>query len=150
VLARRIAERFAGKRTLAYSKYAGDAEGASPQAIYLQPSDRPRFTGPVYLLTSNVTLSAAEVFTVAMRSLPNVTHAGQATRGCLSDELIKRLPNGWRVTLSNEVYLDSAGKAWEGRGIPPRLPLQVFSNDAGAVETYLHSVHALVDRIRSR
>jgi carboxyl-terminal processing protease len=150
VLARRIAERFADKRTLAYSKYAGDARAASPQAIYLQPSARPRFTGPVYLLTSNVTLSAAEVFTVAMRSLPNVTHAGQATRGCLSDELTKRLPNGWRLTLSNEVYLDSAGKAWEGRGVPPRIPISVFTEDAGAVQTYLQAVRTLIDRIRSR
>ena len=150
VLARRIAARFADKRTLVYSKYAGDAPGARPQQIYLEPSDRSRFTGPVYLLTSNVTVSAAEIFTMAMRALPNVTHAGQATRGALSDELTKRLPNGWRITLSNEVYLDAAGKAWEGAGVPPRFAIPVFTENADAAQSYRQAVRALVDHIRLR
>ncbi|HEY8212622.1 MAG TPA: S41 family peptidase, partial [Methylocystis sp.] len=113
-IARRIAGRFAAERTLAYSKYAGDAKGDTPQAIYVEPSDRERFTGPVYLVTSDITVSAAEIFTMAMRALPNVTHLGGTTRGSLSDVLAKPLPNGWKVTLSNEVYLDAKGKAWEG------------------------------------
>ena len=127
VLARAIAARFAAERTLVYSKSAGDAPGAHPQPIFLEPSPRPRYTGPVYLLTSNVTVSAAEIFSMAMRALPNVTHVGQRTRGSLSDVLTKRLPNGWFVTLSNEVYLDGAGKGWEGLGIPPTVPVAVFT-----------------------
>lgn len=148
-LARQIAARFASKRTLAYSKYAGDAPGAKPQAVYIEPpADRPRYAGPVYLLTSNVTVSAAEVFALAMRALPNVTHVGETTRGSLSDELHKELPNGWRVTLSNEVYLDSSGKAWEGRGIPPEIPLQVFARDGTDPEqTHAAALRAIVGRI---
>ncbi len=114
-LARAIAARFAAKPTLAYSKYAGDAPGDTPQAISIIPSTRARYTGPVYLLTSNVTVSAAEIFAMAMRALPNVTHVGETTRGSLSDVLSMRLPNGWRVTLSNEVYLDSDGKPGKAR-----------------------------------
>lgn len=150
VLARRIASRFADKRTLVYSKYAGDSRAARPQAIYLEPSDRRQYTGPVYLLTSNVTVSAAEIFTMAMRALSNVTHAGQATRGALSDELTKRLPNGWRVTLSNEIYLDAAGKAWEGAGVPPKLAIPVFKETEDAAQTHLQAVRAVVDHIRLR
>jgi carboxyl-terminal processing protease len=148
-LARRIAARFVRKRTLAYSKYAGDAAERVPQAIHIEPSDRPRYAGPVYLLTSDVTVSAAEIFTLAMRALPNVTHVGQATRGSLSDMLTKRLPNGWTVTLSNEVYLDADGKAWEGRGIPPRIPMQVFRGDDHAA-AYQQAVRAVVDCIHSK
>jgi len=146
-LARAIAARFAAKRTLIYSKFAGDAPGARPQAIYLAPSSRPRFTGPVYLMTSNVTVSAAEVFTIAMRALPNVTHLGQRTRGSLSDVLSKRLPNGWLVTLSNEIYLDADGKAWEGAGIPPTVSIPVFTGDTDAAASHAKAVHAIVKRI---
>jgi carboxyl-terminal processing protease len=147
MLARQIAARFAEIRTLVYSKYPGDAPGSRPQAVYIEPSDRPRFTGPVYVVTSNVTVSAAEIFTMAMRALPNVTHVGQATRGSLSDELTRRLPNGWRVTLSNEVYLDAAGDAWEGIGIPPTIPIQVFSEKEQPA-TIAPAVKAVVDCVR--
>jgi carboxyl-terminal processing protease len=145
-LARRIASRFAAKRTRAYSKYAGDAKGAAQQNVYIEPAG-PGFTGPVYLLTSNVTVSAAEIFTIAMRALPNVTHLGQTTRGALSDELTKRLPNGWTLSLSNEVYLDSAGKAWEGRGIPPSVPLPVFAAGEEPGQTHLQALRVVIDRI---
>ena len=148
-LARQIAARFTEKRTLAYSKYAGDDLGARPQAIHVVPSDQPRYTGPVYLLTSNVTVSAAEIFTVAMRALPNVTHVGQTTRGSLSDVLMKRLPNGWTVTLSNEVYLDVTGKAWEGLGIPPHTPIQVFAQSE-SMAAPLQAIRFVVDCIRAQ
>jgi carboxyl-terminal processing protease len=148
VLARRIAARFAAKRTLAYSKYAGDTSAARPQEIFIEPGDGPRYTGPVYLMTSNVTVSAAEIFTFVMRALPNVTHVGQTTRGALSDVLTKRLPNGWRVTLSNEVYLDAAGKAWEGRGIPPKVEIPVFTPSGDAAMTHVQALRAVVDGIR--
>jgi carboxyl-terminal processing protease len=147
-LARATAARFAAKRTLAYSKFAGDAPGAVPQAIYVEPSSRPRFTGTVFLLTSNVTVSAAEIFTMAMRALPNVTHFGERTRGCLSDVLGKRLPNGWLVTLSNEIYLDADGKAWEGTGIEPTVPMQVFKDLAGAPASHAQALRQLIERIR--
>jgi len=148
ILARQIAARFTEKRTLAYSKYAGDDPGARPQAIYVEPSDQPRYTGPVYLMTSNVTVSAAEIFTMAMRALPNVTHVGQTTRGSLSDVLTKRLPNGWKVTLSNEVYIDAAGKAWEGLGIPPQTPIQVFAQSEPPAAP-LRAIEILVGCIRA-
>jgi carboxyl-terminal processing protease len=148
-LARQIAARFARKRTLAYSKYPGDAPGSVPQAVYLQPSTKPRYTGPVYVLTSDVTVSAAEIFTMAMRALPNVTHAGQTTRGSLSDMLTKPLPNGWAVTLSNEVYLDADGKAWEGPGIPPKIEVPVFRGDDHAA-AYVQAVRAVADCARAK
>ena len=147
-LSRQIAARFTEERTLAYFKYAGDDPRARPQAIHVEPSEQPRYTGPVYLLTSNVTVSAAEIFTMAMRALPNVTHVGQTTRGSLSDVLTKRLPNGWTVTLSNEVYLDATGKAWEGLGIPPQTPIQAFAQSEPAAAP-LDAIRILVDCIRA-
>jgi carboxyl-terminal processing protease len=145
-VARALAGRFAEERTVGYYKYAGDAKAAPPQAIHVEPSQGRRFTGPVYLVTSNVTLSAAEILTMSMRALPNVTHIGETTRGALSDILTKPLPNGWRVSLSNEVYLDHEGRGWEGAGIPPEQEMTIFSEDdvrSGHVE----AIHSIVEKI---
>jgi carboxyl-terminal processing protease len=131
--ARRIARRFAESAATAYYKSLGDSHDEERQAIVLDPpAGRPKFVGPVYLITSANTVSAAEVFTLAMRALSNVTHLGETTDGSLSDELWKTLPNGWTLSLSNEIYLDSEGVLWEGRGIPPEIPLAI-SRRSGAV-----------------
>ena len=125
-VSRAIAERFAAERTHAYTKYAGDADDPIRTRVMLTPSDGTRFEGPVYVMTSNVTISGGEILTLALRALPNVTHIGERTRGALSDVLDKTLPNGWEVSLSNEVYLDSDGIAWEGQGIQPEREMTVF------------------------
>lgn len=124
-----LAGRFASKRMLAYYKHAGDSDADRPQPIHIEPNGKRRFEGPVYVMTSDATVSAAEIFVLAMRALPNVTHVGTATRGSLSDVLAKPLPNGWSLNLSNEIYLDVQGRAWEGKGIPPEAPLEVFSRE---------------------
>jgi len=122
----RIASRFAEEETFALSEYPGDADGPLVQRRSVQPSDRIRFTGPVYVVTSDMTVSAAEILAIALRALPNTTHVGEPTRGALSDVLEKELPNGWEIELSNEVYADSAGSLWEGRGIRPKQFFEVF------------------------
>jgi carboxyl-terminal processing protease len=147
--ARRIARRFAAEPTVAYSKYAGDYDGDRPQEIVLQPPERPRYLGPVYLITSHDTISAAEVFAMAMRALPNVVHLGETTDGSLSDELWKTLPNGWVLSLSNEIYLDSDGKAWEGKGIPPEFRLEMSDED-DATDEDRQSVRDVLAFIRKR
>lgn len=125
-IARAIASRFAKAETAVYSKYAADRQDKQSITYIIQPHSGPRFLGPVYLVTSNATLSAGEELTLAMRSLENVTHFGEPTRGALSDKLSKSLPNGWEITLSNEVYTDVEGEVWEGRGIRPKQNRVVF------------------------
>ncbi len=125
-IGRELAARFASRKTLAYEKWPGDFPGAEPFALFVEPNSRPGFSGPVYVLTSDITVSAGETATMALRALPGVTHLGSTTRGALSDVLDKSLPNGWEISLSNEVYRDSDGVMWEGRGIAPQVPLTVF------------------------
>jgi carboxyl-terminal processing protease len=144
--ARRIARRFAEIATTAYYKSPGDFPDEKPQAIVLDPPvDRPRYIGPVYLITSANTFSAAEVFTLAMRALPNVTHLGETTDGSLSDELWKTLPNGWTLSLSNEIYLDSKGALWEGTGILPKIPLAISKRSSGFSDAEKEFVGAVVE-----
>ena len=83
-IAQHIAGRFTETRRLAYTKIGFGAQGVEPQPFHVEPSARVRYTGPVYLLTSDVTLSAAEIFSLYMRALPNVVHVGDTTRGAFS------------------------------------------------------------------
>jgi carboxyl-terminal processing protease len=115
-----VCEHLTDTSRTVYRKMARCAEGfTEPQAITISPSRGARYTKPVYLLTSPLTLSAGEVFALAMSSLPSVTVLGEPTQGILSDNLFHRLPCDWEVSLSNEVYLGVDGQCYEGAGVPP-------------------------------
>jgi len=148
-ISRTIAARFAKERAFAYSKQAYNTQSQTPTRIYIEPSAGARYVGPVYVLTSDMTVSAGEVLTMSLRALPNATHAGEATRGAFSDVLYKYLPNGWEVTLSNEVYADHAGQEWEGKGIEPQLPIQVF-DPANPFTGHADAVMKLISVIRAQ
>lgn len=121
-----IAGRFAASSVVAYTKRPGDASGTRDFAISVEPAAGARYTGPVYVLTSDMTRSAAEVLTLSMRALDNVRHVGEPTRGSFSTVLDKCLPNGWCLSLSNEIYTGHDGQVWEGRGIEPDVKIPVF------------------------
>jgi len=141
-----IASRFAAERTFAYDKYAADSTITEPYKIYIDPSPRERYTGPVALVTSNNTISAGEMLTMGLRALPNVVHIGEATRGAHSDVLTKKLPNGWVMELSNEVYHDHTGEFWEGRGIAPDIELQIFNRN-NPFQGHIDAIGTVVRRI---
>jgi C-terminal processing protease CtpA/Prc len=94
--------------------------------VRIAPGGQSRYRKPVYLLTSEFTCSAAETFTMMMRTLPNVNQVGQRTQGIFSDGLAKLLPNGWIFSLSNEIYRDAWGISYETHGLPPDYPLVVY------------------------
>ena len=119
-----LCERLTAVPRTVYRKKARSLGGfTAPQSITITPARGPQFTKPVFLLTSPFTLSAGEVFALAMSSLPTVTILGERTQGILSDNLFHRLPCGWEVSLSNEVYETLAGRCHEAVGVPPDLAL---------------------------
>jgi hypothetical protein len=93
--------------------------GLQVQPIDVTPAEGARHTGPVAVLTSDATISAAEVGTLAFRALPNTRSFGRPTYGALSDPFRFRLPNGWKGAVSNEIYRASDGNVYEGTGVPP-------------------------------
>lgn len=119
--------------------------GLEPFPHVIEPASGPRFTGPVTLLTSDVTVSGGELATLAFRQLPNVTHAGTPTRGSFSTPLAKPLPNGWLLELSNEIFAAPDGTVFEETGIAPELVLEVYPADA-PVEGHWRAVRALAAR----
>lgn len=125
-VARAIAARFTDEQRLAYTKIPAATPKAVPQTFHVRPSERVRFTGPVHVLISDITVSAGETFVMTMTALPNVTTIGTTTRGALSDQLPKPLDNGWTFTLSSEIYRDSQGRWLEGQGIAPDKVLDIY------------------------
>jgi carboxyl-terminal processing protease len=115
-----LAGRFADGAAPAFTKHAVRSGAAvEPQAVATVPASGRRYTGPVAVLTSDATVSAGEVATLALRALPNTRTFGWPTYGALSDELAYVLPNGWEGTISNEVYTATDGQVYENRGVPP-------------------------------
>jgi C-terminal processing protease CtpA/Prc len=81
-------------------------------------------------LIGPLTISAGETFTQAlMGRTPRVTRIGENTQGVFADVLGRRLPNGWRFGLPNEVFRTPAGKTFDGPGIPPDIVVPVFADD---------------------
>ncbi|MGJ8725716.1 MAG: S41 family peptidase [Roseibacillus sp.] len=134
---------------LAATKYPADAADPNLTPLYLQPQQKLTFQGPIILVTSDHTVSAAEIFTLAMRAIPRVTHVGRPTNGSLSDMLEKPLPNDWTLALSNEIYLDPTGKNYERIGITPDQMRPIFHSDA-LIESHSHSIQTIMAELRVR
>ena len=125
-----VTNRFTDQKRLAFTKKAVTENGyTEEQPIYIFPEGEIQFTRPVVYLTSEATISAAEIFTLSMMPLPHVTRMGEPTQGVLSDVLGKKLPNGWELGLSNEVYTACDGELYEGRGIPPHIEIPIYNPD---------------------
>ena len=82
-----------------------------------------QFTKPIVILTSDFTASAAEVFIMLMKELPNVTLIGDETEGIFSDMYEFKLPNKWKVTLSHQQYFSKDKENYEGKGISPNFKI---------------------------
>jgi carboxyl-terminal processing protease len=119
-----LCERLIDSARTVYRKRARCPGGfTQPQPLTLTPWPGPRFLKPVYVLTSCFTQSAGEVFALAASAIPTVTLLGEPTQGILSDNLFHRLPSGWEVSLSNEVYETLDGRCFESVGVPPAVQL---------------------------
>ncbi len=130
-----IASRLATREYLAYTKEARadpiDRNKWTPgDPSLVGPSDRPGFRGPTVELIGPLTISAGETFTQAlMGRTPSITRIGESTQGVFSDVLGRRLPNGWRFGLPNEVFRTPQGTTFDGPGVPPDAAVPVFADE---------------------
>ncbi|MBQ4862724.1 serine hydrolase [Pseudoalteromonas sp. MMG013] len=145
-LALTIAQRFATQDILAFNKQAINKTGlGSPYRSLVKQHNTP-YNKPIYLLTSQITASAAEVFAMAMLQFPHVTQVGEETSGEFSDILSFNLPNGWEVGLSNEVYRNAQGENFEQVGLQPNIDVSAFSSfelESNRFESYDHVLSLL-------
>lgn len=120
-----IADRFADKKRLYMTtqirKGPNHDDFRPPKYFYAEPNGPIQFTKPVILLIHRWSVSAADNFALAMRTLPHVTLVGETTSGCQADMYWGKLPNGWRFSCANTLFVDQNGFSWEGIGIPPDI-----------------------------
>lgn len=91
----RVASHLTARPYTAYAKQTWTGTAFTrPQPITVRPAKR-RFTGPVAVLTSDLTVSAGETFTQALLDrTPRPTRIGTATQGVFSDTMDRPLPGG--------------------------------------------------------
>ena len=143
-----IAERFADRRRRVLDKRAHAQDPTAPsQAFYIEPSEHKNFDGEIVVLIGPDTVSAAEILTLALRTLPNVQLIGEPTEGILSDELYRTLPIGVEFSLSNEIYKAADGEIYESRGIPPDIaaPFMPEADRRDNVDSMLEKALDLLD-----
>ncbi|WP_338865193.1 S41 family peptidase [Myxococcus stipitatus] len=129
-----LASRFTSTERLGISKKGRTRDGFTPlRELRFGPAGPRQFTKPVYVLQSGLSASAAEIFTMAMSPLPNVTLVGERSIGAHSDTPTRQLPNGWSFGLSVEQYFAPDGKMYESVGVPTdvAVPLDCASIAAG-------------------
>ena len=131
-----IAGRMTNRPYTAYTKLARNnptdpTRYGRPRVVTVVPTaDHPQYTGPVQLLTSDLTISAGETFIEAMMDRqPAPARIGTATQGVFADNPDRALPNGWKVSVGNEDYIAPDGHNYEGPGIPPTTEVPVFTPD---------------------
>jgi len=93
------------------------------------------YTKPIVLLTNRNSVSAAEWFTLAMRTQSHVTHVGTPTCGALSSRKDRPMINGWFYSVSPERVTDMDGKYYEGVGISPDEE-HIIANKTGDEQLY--------------
>lgn len=124
-----ISAYFTERPTPVYTKFIyQDGSFYKGKKFIVNPSAQYRFTKPVYLVTSDITRSAAETFAMQMKALPNVKLAGTNTLGITSDMLGKSIGE-YYLTLSNEKYLTPAGEMYEVKGVDVDIPIVLFSKE---------------------
>ena len=134
-LALQIAARLTDRPYVAYTKQPrNDPRDPSRfgrlQPVTVIPADTPRYTGPVNVLISDLTISAGETFVQAlMGRTPAATRIGTTTQGVFADVMSRRLPNGWSFHLGNERYIGPDQQDYEVIGIPPTMETPVFTAD---------------------
>jgi len=88
------------------------------------------YTKPIVLLTNRNTVSAAEWFTLALRTQKHVTHIGTPTCGAFSSRKDRPMINGWFYSISPERVMGMDGKYYEGIGISPDKD-HIIANNTG-------------------
>lgn len=145
----RVAKALPGRFTeQAYVGFTTKSRGSGLPLFphIIEPAQGPRFTGPVYLMTSDVTVSGGELATLAFRGLDQVVQVGSTTRGAFSTPLAKPLPNGWLLELSNEVFAAPEGTVFEETGLAPAIELEIYPAD-DPVGGHWKAVRAIADRV---
>ncbi len=128
-----VVNRFADKKRLYLRMCSKNGTGYNDFSdwidYYIEPEGSLQFNKPIVVLTSRITGSAAEWFTLAIKTLPYAITIGDTTAGGFSPQITRELPNGWSFCLSTKIVMSADKIIYEGIGIPPDIQVQNNKND---------------------
>jgi hypothetical protein len=137
-----LGRRLTDQERLAFStqvRIGGYDQFSEPTPYYVAPAGVQFLNKPIILLTSGLSISAADRVAMALKPFTNVTQIGETTYGALSLVFLRDLPNGWSFTTSMERILSAEGIDYEQKGIAPEI--EVIANE--------DSLNADIDNILS-
>jgi len=142
-----LASHFANNKTLVMKSILKNGTGhndfTGETETYLQPSVK-NYAGKVCVLTNRKVFSAASVFTLVMRELPNVTVVGDTTGGGLGLPIGTEIPNGWQMHCSGSQLLSTGGECFE-MGIPPDVQVDMKKSDMEkGIDTIIETAMQLI------
>ncbi len=99
-----------------------------------------QYTKSIAILTNRKTYSASEWFISMTSVLPNVTTIGDTTGGGSAVPLLRELPNGWILRISNTQIKLPSGHDFQFTGLYPDIPIWLTSDD------YKKNVDAILEK----
>ena len=119
-----LAEYFTNKKRVYAISRLRDPENIysykEPDYWEIKPKTESKFNNQsIALLVNENTQSAAELFTLMMKTIPNVKVIGDTTSGVFADTHVGKLPNGWEYRLSIRKTNDWNDSSFEDIGIVP-------------------------------
>ena len=117
-----LANRFADQERVVASKQNYNlGDPALVHTLSIVPHTDGIYSNPVHMITGPMTASAAEILTMAMQVLPQVTLIGESTEGIFSDILDIQLTPDWQLGISYQEYFSPDGTQNESLGIAPSI-----------------------------
>jgi hypothetical protein len=98
--------------------------------LYLKTGGKVHYSKPVAILTNRKCYSATGWFILEMASLPQVKVIGDTTGGGSAQPVIRELPNGWILRVSNSQRLTPEGRDDQYSGFYPDIPVWINNQDA--------------------
>lgn len=145
-----IASRFAQNSVLAFRSRYRNGKGHNDFTEWTDVNV-PVSRGFVYdkqviVLTNRLSYSSTEWFVSEMRALPQVIIAGDTTGGGSGNPLVRQLPNGWVLRLSNSQAQLPEGFDYQYTGIYPDVPVWISENDANnGIDTILETAISIIE-----
>ncbi len=103
----------------------------------LTPNETDRYNKNVVILTNRTTYSAAEWFVAMADALPQISIVGDTTGGGSGIPLLRELPNGWILRISNTQLKLPSGNDFQFYGICPDIPIWIteeeYNNNTDAI-----------------
>lgn len=125
-----LAQQFAGcfvDQPKVYGKNVIRIDGAFSQVFerrYSPSKDRPKYRGPVAVLSGPVVMSSCESFLLMMKQVPDCKLIGAKSYGSSGNPKPAELSNGVTVFLPSWKDLRMDGTCFEGEGIAPDIEVK--------------------------